>query len=232
MQQDKMEEILSRLTTLRNKEVALDYDLADIVGITMDEVATLMETEGDKFRSHDAMRITTAEREKLLGEPRFESLETKPNLRWAFTITGITLLVLQLHDKTSVGFSHCIIDTYIDVVCLRNVMQLLSELGNKESEDREKLMRDCNLLMNKVLTDNNPDFSFNIRSANSIHGRRPNDSSIPPFSHPESRFDPTTKLFWFSEEEVTILRDALGGSLPDFENIKGEEETEQGPSFR
>lgn len=218
-----MDEIMSRLTTLRNKKVALDYDLADIVGISMDEVAALMEVEGDKFRDHDAMMITKAERDKLLHEPRFASLEMKPNLRWAFTITGITMLILQLHDKSSVGFSHYLIETYMDVICLRNVIQLLSELGDKDSEDREKLMRDCNVLMNKVLTGDNPDFSFNIRSANTIHGRRPVDSSIPPFTHPESRFDLATKRFWFSEEEVNILKDALGGSMPDFEKIKSEE---------
>lgn len=223
MQEDKMDEIMSHLTTLRNKKVALDYDLSTIVGLTMDEVEAIMEAEGEKFRNYDAMKITAAEREVLLQDERFATLEEKPRLRWAFTITGITLLIMQLHDKASVGFTHYIIETYIDVVCLRNVMQLLSELGDKESEDREKLMRDCNLLMNKVLAGDDPDYSFNVRAASTLRGHRPADSCIPPFTHPENRYDPTTKRFWFSEEEVSILQDALGDSMPEFSEIKREE---------
>lgn len=222
MQKQKLEKVMKYVTTLRNKKVALDYDLATVVELSIEEIDAVMEKNLEKFRNHDVIELTDAEREELLKDERFASLPEKPKLRWAFTVLGMTLFIMQLDDSDSVRFTHNVIETYIDVISLRGVMIMLANDNIPEGKERDIIMQDCNRLMNKVLSGEDPDYNIKIRSATAVAGRRPEESAIPPFSHPENRYDPITKRFWFSEEEVNIIQNALGDSLPEFSKIKRE----------
>lgn len=203
---------MSQLTTLRDTKVALDYDLSSFFGISMDEIDAIMEIHRDHFKKKDALEITDAERDKLLQDKRFQELTEKPHLRWGFTYTGAVVLMMQLRDKRSVDFTHHIVNTYIDVVCLRGALELLAQTD--DAEERETLTHDCSRLMSRVMAGESEEVSFKIRPAVPPIGCKTATSRFPPFSHPEKRYDPITQRFWLTPEEVDILQDALDDSKP------------------
>lgn len=212
MKKDKLGKIMSHLTRLRGDQVAIDYDLANFFGVSMEEVDAIMAINGNKFKKGEAFELTDEEREELMKERRFQELKEKPQLRWAFTHTGAVLFMMQLRDKRSVTYTHNIVDTYIDVICLRGVLEELSHC--KDDAKREILFQDCNQFLNRVLTGDSKEYTFNIKQVDPVTGRKTVPLSFPPFAHPEKRYDPATQRIWLTAEEVAILQNALDDSQP------------------
>ena len=212
MKQTKTGHLSDQLTVLRNKDVVLDYDISTRFHLAMEEIDAIVMAQRDKFIKDDVIEINETERTKLIQSSRFQALKEKPYFRWAFSFTGIYILALQLRDKESVAFAHTLIQTYIDVACLRHEMKELSQCNNQEEE--KKLFRTCNQLINKVMTGDDSTFTFNIRSTDTPREKLSNQREITPFSHPEKRYDPVTQRVWLTLEELDILQSRLDACKP------------------
>lgn len=116
------------------------------------------------------------------------------------TETGLPLEEVQL-------LLHELNEVYRDVMEFRRSMKAVVEMKNETPEVREMLLNRCCDLFNRVVDSGTTALDCRIHPINIPCG-----TDCAPFTHPEGRYDPATKRFWLSEEELNVIKAALADS--------------------
>ena len=111
--------------------------------------------------------------------------------------TGLPLEEVQL-------LLHELNEIYRDVVEFRRSMKAVAKMENVSPEIREMLLNRCCEGFNRMVGGGTTALDCRIYPVNIPCGTNP-----APFTHSEGRYDPATKRFWLSEEELNILMAAL-----------------------
>ena len=111
------------------------------------------------------------------------------------TETGLPLEEVQL-------LLHELNEVYRDVMEFRRSMKAVAEMKNETPEVREMLLNRCCDCFNRMVDSGTTAMDCRIHPVNISS----------PFSHPEARYDPATKRFWLSEEELNVIKAALADS--------------------
>lgn len=104
-------------------------------------------------------------------------------------------------------------ETYRKVKELQETMKRLSNMDSLQPVERDTLIERCNELMGFLIAGETTGMICRMRTEKVIPAVL--SPQYPPFTHPESRYDPVTKRFWLSEEELKAIKAALGKNQLD-----------------
>lgn len=111
---------------------------------------------------------------------------------------------------------HEICETYMKVKQLQEAVRALATMENLTPDDREALIDKCNELMAFLLAGDTTGMVCRMRTATAVGAVPAVPAPLyPPFTHPESRYDPVTRRYWLSEQEVNVIKAALGADNLD-----------------
>lgn len=103
---------------------------------------------------------------------------------------------------------HEMCETYTKVKQLQEAVRALTTMEELSPDDREALIDKCNELMGFLLAGETTGMICRMRTEKAV--RSVQAPQYPPFTHPESRYDPVTRRYWLSEQEVNVIKAALG----------------------
>ena len=132
-------DVRRKIITIRNTQVILDKDLAELYGVETKVLNQAVKRNIDKFPSDFRFQLTKEEclRSQIvtLKQERGQHLKYLPN---AFTEQGVAMLSAVLKSKTAIAVSIEIMRTF---VALRHIVNNNSPLYKRMSEIEQKQMQ-------------------------------------------------------------------------------------------
>ena len=99
---------------------------------------------------------------------------------------------------------------------LQEAVRALANIDDLEPEERNSLIDRCNELMGFLLAGDSTGMVCRMRTQKAVQKvQAVQPPEYPPFTHPESRFDPITRRYWLSEHELNVIKAALGADTLD-----------------
>ena len=133
--------IESRILTIRNQQVMIDRDIAELYGVETRRLNEQVKRNSDRFPEEFCFQLTKEETESISSKSQIATLNVSGNLRgsnikkmpFAFTEQGVAMLSTVLKSETAVSMSIQIMKAF---VALRKFMlinaQVFQRLENIE----------------------------------------------------------------------------------------------------
>jgi hypothetical protein len=144
-------DIQNRIFTLRNVQVMLDKDLAELYQVNTKVLNQAAKRNSDRFPSHFKFQLTKTEKMELVTNcDRFENLKHSTSCPFAFTEQGVAMLSAVLRSETAVKVSIQIMNAFVAMRrFLRDnaeVFQRLDSLELKQLETDKKVEKIFNAI--------------------------------------------------------------------------------------
>lgn len=148
---ENIEQVGSRIVTLRNTQVIVDRDVADIYGVTTRDINKAVKNNPRKFPNGYVIELTANEKGKLVENfHRFEPLKHSTVMPKAFTEKGLYMLATILKGDVATDATIAIIETFTKLRELARSIEAVN--ADLEKPDENKLQQ----LMTEVFTNNLP----------------------------------------------------------------------------
>ncbi len=116
-------DIKSKIYTIRNQQVMLDSDLAELYNVEIKRLTEQVKRNIDRFPEHFRFQLTKEEYENLRSQIATLSLNSenstwgthKKYLPYVFTEQGVSMLSAVLRSKTAIQTSIKIIDSFVNM---------------------------------------------------------------------------------------------------------------------
>ena len=132
----KYEDVESKVLTIRNKQVIIDRDVAELYGVTTKEINQAVKNNTDKFPGGYILSLGNEEKSELVKRfDQFEKLKHSTVPPKAFTEKGLYMLATILKSPVATQTTIAIVEAFAK---LRELSQVLNELPNVESEKEQK----------------------------------------------------------------------------------------------
>ena len=177
-------DVESKIITLRNQQVILDCDVAELYGVETKEINQAVKNNPEKFPQGYIFQIDDQEfndlRSKFLTA-KFQMTRQRPK---AFTEKGLYMLATILKSPRAVQTTIAIVEAYAK---LKELSRIIVELPNEEHDEhqRQSLLQRGGQLINEILADTLPkhssetSFELNLAILKMKHSvKRENDSEI------------------------------------------------------
>ena len=154
-----MIKVEEKIITIRNQQVILDCDVADLYGVATKEVNQAVRNNPEKFPSGYVFELSAGEfsdwKSKILMSnlPDKEKAGIKQGLRHpphAFTERGLYMLATVLKGRQAVKAALAIIETYAQVRELARTMEALQTVEDGGPQQRTLLQRTGEILAHVV----------------------------------------------------------------------------------
>lgn len=107
-------DIKSKIFNIRDKQVMLDRDLAELYGVETKRLNEQVKRNIERFPEHFRFRLNENEKNELVANcDQFDSLKYSTSLPYAFTEQGVSMLSAVLRSKIAIEVSIKIIDSFI-----------------------------------------------------------------------------------------------------------------------
>ncbi len=104
----------SRIMTLRNTQVIIDRDLAELYGVETKSLNQAVKRNIDRFPDSFRFQLTKEELNQVVTNcDRLYTLKFTPNNPYAFTEPGVAMLASVLHSKPAIKISVRIIEAFV-----------------------------------------------------------------------------------------------------------------------
>jgi hypothetical protein len=108
--------IKSRIFTIRNVQVMIDRDLAELYGVDTKVLNQAVKRNIARFPDSFRFQLTINEKNELVTNcDRFASLKHSTALPYAFTEQGVSMLSAVLKSETAIAVSIRIIETFVSM---------------------------------------------------------------------------------------------------------------------
>lgn len=147
------EQVRQRILYLRNYQIILDADIAELYGVETKRVNEAVKNNPDKFPEDYMFKLTNEEVTYLRSKNSATNLSTKSrSLPKAFTEKGLYMLATILKSKQAINVAFAIIETFATVRQLKRELRTLhSEIDHKTQQS--KMERFGEMLSNIVMPD-------------------------------------------------------------------------------
>ena len=169
MENDLILRVEEKMITLRNQQVILDCDVAELYGVETKEINQAVRNNPKKFPEGYIWTLDEQERGKLVKNfDRFEKQKHSSVLPRAFTERGLYMLATILKSSKAVDTTIAIVEVYAK---LRELSRVMVELPQQEEGtviQKELLHRGGQLiedLVTDVLPKQNTETSFELNLA-------------------------------------------------------------------
>ena len=151
MQKMNIETVSCKVITLRDMQVIVDRDVAEIYGVTTRDINKAVKNNPTKFPDGYIISLSTDEKKELVENfHRFEPLKHSTVMPHAFTEKGLYMLATIIKSKVATEATIAIIETYTKLRQLARTIQAVN--GHMEEPDNASLQR----MMTDVFTDSLP----------------------------------------------------------------------------
>lgn len=147
----KLDEVANKIQDIRERQVILDHDLADLYGVETRDINKAVKNNQDKFPAGYVFELTTHEFEELRRKISTTKLSKTRVLPKAFTEKGLYMLATILKSPRAVQTTIAIIETFSRIRELSRTIQILS--NTKDKKQQEKLMQKSGDLIARLIDD-------------------------------------------------------------------------------
>ena len=150
------ESIQNKILTIRNKQIMVDRDLAELYGVSTKVLNQAVKRNVQRFPETFRFQFTDDEKKELVTNcDRFEKLKHSTTIPYAFTEQGVSMLSAVLRSDTAVRISIQIINAFVDmrrfITSNALVFQRLDTLEIKQLETDKKIDYVLNALESKEI---------------------------------------------------------------------------------
>ena len=145
----KIENIESKIITIREQKVILDSDVADLYGVQTKRINEAVKNNLDKFPNGYIIELTKNEWKMMKSKFSTSLQGGKTKLPKAFTEKGLYMLATILKSKVATQTTIAIIETFAKVKELTNTINELSK--NPPKEKQQNLMQKSGEIISELL---------------------------------------------------------------------------------
>lgn len=146
-------EVQQKILFLRNQEVILDADVAELYGVETKRINEAVKNNTDKFPEGYMFKLTHEELIYLRSKNSTTNISSKSRvLPKAFTEKGLYMLATILKSKQAENTTFAIIETFATVRQLKRELRNLHEETNKQQQ-QSKMQYFGDLLSSIVMPD-------------------------------------------------------------------------------
>ena len=151
MQKTNIETVSCKVITLRDMQVIVDRDVAEIYGVTTRDINKAVKNNPTKFPDGYIISLSTDEKKELVENfHRFEPLKHSTVMPHAFTEKGLYMLATIIKSKVATEATIAIIETYTRLRELARTIQAVND--HIEEPDNASLQK----MITDVFADNLP----------------------------------------------------------------------------
>lgn len=143
----------NKIITLRNLQVIVDSDVAELYQVTTKEINQAVSRNPEKFPSGYVIELAANEKKELVTNcDRFNSLKHSTSFPKVFTEKGLYMLATILKSPVATQTTLMIIDTFSKVRELGHIVQQVQGLPDKSSKQKALMERTGDLISDLILT--------------------------------------------------------------------------------
>ena len=149
----RFEEVEKRIITIREQQVLIDRDVAELYGVETKEVNQAVKRNLEKFPEGYVIEFTDNEKYEVVTNcDHLSVLKYSPNLPTAFTEKGLYMLATILKSPAATQTTIAIVETFTKI---RELSRTISQIPDIEEESAQKaLMQKSGEILAEVLEDN------------------------------------------------------------------------------
>ena len=141
----KIENIESKIITLREQKVILDSDVADLYGVATKRINEALKNNLDKFPDGYTWEVSETERDKLVENfDRFNLLKHSTVYPKAFTEKALYMLATILKSKIATQTTIAIIETFAKV---KELTSTINELSTNPPKEKQQSLMQYNIVI-------------------------------------------------------------------------------------
>lgn len=149
----RFEQINDRIIALRNKQVLLDSDVAELYGVETRDINKAVKNNPEKFPEGYVIPLTIEEKNELVEIfHRFGRLKHSTVVPKAFTEKGLYMLATILKGPQAIQTTISIIEAFAKLRELSRNLQFINEAT--DGNDQKNLLQQTGRLFNDLLNDN------------------------------------------------------------------------------
>ena len=201
-QQEIIPNVEEKIITLRNQQVILDCDVAELYGVETKRINEAVSNNPEKFPEGYILQLTNSEKIGVVENfDHLKNLRFSPQLPKAFTEKGLYMLATILKSPKAVQTTIAIVEAYAK---LKELSRVIVEIPQQEEDTvvQKQLLHRGGQLVEELITDMLPkkstetSFELNLAMFKFQHSvRRENDEELKHL-----------------EQEVERLRNLLAGA--------------------
>ena len=149
----KFEEVEKRIITIREQQVLIDRDVAELYGVETRDVNKAVKNNPNKFPEGYIYSISQDDLCKLVENfHRFSTLKHSTALPTVFTEKGLYMLATILKSPAATQTTIAIVETFTKI---RELSRTISQLPDiREESEQKALMQKSGEILAEVLEDN------------------------------------------------------------------------------
>lgn len=153
----QIERVESRIITLRNQQVIIDRDVAELYGVETRDINKAVRNNPDKFPVGYILTLQPAEKQDVVENfHRLSSLKYSTVEPHAFTEKGLYMLATILKSPMATSTTIAIIETFTKLRTLARKIQRANEFMEQGTMPTKKEQGQIQEMMNDVFTDHLP----------------------------------------------------------------------------
>ena len=153
MDTNLLPQVEEKIITLRNQQVILDCDVAELYGVETKRINEVANNNPEKFPEGYTWTVNEQEKNELVGNfDRFEKQKHSSVLPRAFTEKGLYMLATILKSPRAVQTTIAIVEAYAKLKELsRVIVEIHKQQENKEAQ--KKLAHRSGQLVEELMSD-------------------------------------------------------------------------------
>lgn len=156
-QKEDIEKVTNKIIVIRDTQVILDRDVAELYGVTTREINQALKNNPKKFPSGFVIELTNSEKQEVIKNfDHLQNLKFSRVAPHAFTEKGLYMLATIVKGDLATEVTVAIIETFAKV---REVSRAISKVNEKAANGimpKEQEQGKIQKLMGEVLADNLP----------------------------------------------------------------------------
>ncbi|MBP5664057.1 MAG: ORF6N domain-containing protein [Bacteroidales bacterium] len=185
MENNLLPEVEKKIITLRNQQVILDSDVAELYGVETKEINQGVRNNPRKFPEGYVFELNDNEKTEVVKNfDHLQKLKFSPQLPKAFTEKGLYMLATILKSDQAVDTTIAIVEAYAK---LKELSRVIVEVPQKEEDSMEQkvLLHRGGQLVEEIISDILPkqssetSFELNLAMFKFKHSvKRENDDEV------------------------------------------------------
>ena len=169
MENQLLPKVEEKIITLRNQQVILDCDVAELYGVETKRINEAVSNNPDKFPEGYVLMLDSQEKAEVVENfDHLQNLRFSPQLPKAFTEKGLYMLATILKSPRAVQTTIAIVEAYAKLKELSRVIVEIPQQHDDKEAQRRLLQRSGQLvedLMSDVLPKQSSDTTIELNLA-------------------------------------------------------------------
>ena len=154
MQVVKYDQVQDKIIEIRNQNIIIDTDVAELYGVETKQINQAVSRNPDKFPDGYVISLTKQEKEEVVTNcDHLQNLKFSPNLPNAFTEKGLYMLATILKSPQAVETTLAIIDTFAKVRELGRVIHQIQALPENSPKQKTLMQHTGDLIADLIIPD-------------------------------------------------------------------------------